>query len=201
MATFKPVLLSIGAWLQTGGYMRQSYISTTWLGITSEAILGIYPLFLYGWANDAWLQDPTHVRPSSQVLSSQHLSTGRQACVLGLQLLTPLQLLLLQLFIIYPIGQGSFSDGMPLGISGTFNFMLVSKLSITSCWYTHHMLGIASDAAYCWAMRLFYDDALHVPEEVDLLYLWRLSMVFASWKLDDVLIRAEWFEAYQTTSL
>eukprot|EP00531_Pseudo-nitzschia_arenysensis_P020583 CAMPEP_0116150790 /NCGR_PEP_ID=MMETSP0329-20121206/19746_1 /TAXON_ID=697910 /ORGANISM="Pseudo-nitzschia arenysensis, Strain B593" /LENGTH=347 /DNA_ID=CAMNT_0003647349 /DNA_START=369 /DNA_END=1409 /DNA_ORIENTATION=+ len=25
----------------------------------------------------------------------------------------------------YPIGQGSFSDGMPLGISGTFNFMLV----------------------------------------------------------------------------
>ena len=29
-------------------------------------------------------------------------------------------------FVIYPIGQGSFSDGMPLGISGTFNFMLVS---------------------------------------------------------------------------
>merc|ERR1712040_22366 len=28
-------------------------------------------------------------------------------------------------FIVYPIGQGSFSDGMPLGISGTFNFMLV----------------------------------------------------------------------------
>ena len=28
-------------------------------------------------------------------------------------------------FILYPIGQGSFSDGMPLGISGTFNFMLV----------------------------------------------------------------------------
>merc|ERR550532_2966710 len=28
-------------------------------------------------------------------------------------------------FIFYPIGQGSFSDGMPLGISGTFNFMLV----------------------------------------------------------------------------
>jgi photosystem II P680 reaction center D1 protein len=23
------------------------------------------------------------------------------------------------------VGQGSFSDGMPLGISGTFNFMLV----------------------------------------------------------------------------
>lgn len=24
-------------------------------------------------------------------------------------------------FIIYPIGQASFSDGMPLGVSGTFN--------------------------------------------------------------------------------
>jgi photosystem II P680 reaction center D1 protein len=36
------------------------------------------------------------------------------------------QLLLLHLvFLIYPIGQGSFSDGMPLGISGTFNFMIV----------------------------------------------------------------------------
>jgi photosystem II P680 reaction center D1 protein len=30
-------------------------------------------------------------------------------------------------FLVYPIGQGSFSDGMPLGISGTFNFMLVSN--------------------------------------------------------------------------
>jgi photosystem II P680 reaction center D1 protein len=28
-------------------------------------------------------------------------------------------------FLIYPIGQGSFSDGMPLGISGTFNFLIV----------------------------------------------------------------------------
>ena len=28
-------------------------------------------------------------------------------------------------FLVYPIGQGSFSDGMPLGISGTFNFMIV----------------------------------------------------------------------------
>ena len=28
-------------------------------------------------------------------------------------------------FLIYPIGQGSFSDGMPDGISGTFNFMIV----------------------------------------------------------------------------
>ncbi|KAI3820106.1 hypothetical protein L1987_13964 [Smallanthus sonchifolius] len=28
-------------------------------------------------------------------------------------------------FLIHPIGQGSFSDGMPLEISGTFNFMIV----------------------------------------------------------------------------
>ena len=28
-------------------------------------------------------------------------------------------------FLVYPFGQGSFSDGMPLGISGTFNFMFV----------------------------------------------------------------------------
>jgi photosystem II P680 reaction center D1 protein len=33
-------------------------------------------------------------------------------------------------FIIYPIGQGSFSDGMPLGISGTFNFMIVKQNNI-----------------------------------------------------------------------
>jgi photosystem II P680 reaction center D1 protein len=26
-------------------------------------------------------------------------------------------------FVVYPIGQGSFSDGMPLGIGGTFNFI------------------------------------------------------------------------------
>ena len=28
-------------------------------------------------------------------------------------------------FLVYPIGQGSFSDGMPLGISGTFNLSLI----------------------------------------------------------------------------
>jgi len=35
-------------------------------------------------------------------------------------------------FLIYPLGQGSFSDGMPLGISGTFNFMLVFQAETTS---------------------------------------------------------------------
>ena len=33
-------------------------------------------------------------------------------------------------FLVYPFGQGSFSDGMPLGISGTFNFMLVFQAMI-----------------------------------------------------------------------
>ena len=28
-------------------------------------------------------------------------------------------------FLVYPFGQGSFSDAMPLGISGTFNYMFV----------------------------------------------------------------------------
>ena len=35
-------------------------------------------------------------------------------------------------FIVYIIGQGSFSDGMPLGISGTFNFMMCFKLNTIS---------------------------------------------------------------------
>jgi len=34
-------------------------------------------------------------------------------------------------FLVYPFGQGSFSDGMPLGISGTFNLCLYSKQSTT----------------------------------------------------------------------
>jgi hypothetical protein len=33
-------------------------------------------------------------------------------------------------FVVYPIGQGSFSDGMPLGIGGTFNFMLVFQAMV-----------------------------------------------------------------------
>ena len=28
-------------------------------------------------------------------------------------------------FLIYSVGKGSFSDSMPLGISDTFNFMIV----------------------------------------------------------------------------
>jgi photosystem II P680 reaction center D1 protein len=47
-------------------------------------------------------------------------------------------------FIVYPIGQGSFSDGMPLGISGTFNFMLVFQAEHNILMHPFHMLGVAA---------------------------------------------------------
>ncbi|MCP4973363.1 MAG: photosystem II q(b) protein, partial [Prochlorococcus sp.] len=46
-------------------------------------------------------------------------------------------------FFIYPIGQGSFSDGMPLGISGTFNFMFVFQAEHNILMHPFHMLGVA----------------------------------------------------------
>jgi photosystem II P680 reaction center D1 protein len=46
-------------------------------------------------------------------------------------------------FLIYPIGQGSFSDGMPLGISGTFNYMLVFQAEHNILMHPFHMLGVA----------------------------------------------------------
>ncbi len=46
-------------------------------------------------------------------------------------------------FLIYPIGQGSFSDGMPLGISGTFNFMIVFQAEHNILMHPLHMLGVA----------------------------------------------------------
>jgi photosystem II P680 reaction center D1 protein len=45
-------------------------------------------------------------------------------------------------FIVYPIGQGSFSDGMPLGISGTFNFMLVFQAEHNILMHPFHMLEL-----------------------------------------------------------
>ncbi|PHU30032.1 Photosystem II protein D1 [Capsicum chinense] len=45
-------------------------------------------------------------------------------------------------FWIYPIGQGSFSDGMPLGISGTFNFMIVFQAEHNILMHPFHMLGV-----------------------------------------------------------
>jgi photosystem II P680 reaction center D1 protein len=47
-------------------------------------------------------------------------------------------------FVVYPIGQGSFSDGMPLGISGTFNFMLVFQAEHNILMHPFHMLGVAA---------------------------------------------------------
>ncbi|MEH1857893.1 MAG: photosystem II q(b) protein [Nostoc sp.] len=47
-------------------------------------------------------------------------------------------------FLIYPIGQGSFSDGMPLGISGTFNFMLVFQAEHNILMHPFHELGVAA---------------------------------------------------------
>jgi photosystem II P680 reaction center D1 protein len=46
-------------------------------------------------------------------------------------------------FLVYPVGQGSFSDGMPLGISGTFNFMLVFQAEHNILMHPFHMLGVA----------------------------------------------------------
>jgi photosystem II P680 reaction center D1 protein len=46
-------------------------------------------------------------------------------------------------FLTYPIGQGSFSDGMPLGIPGTFNFMLVFQAEHNILMHPFHMAGVA----------------------------------------------------------
>jgi photosystem II P680 reaction center D1 protein len=49
----------------------------------------------------------------------------------------------LSVFWIYPIGQGSFSDGLPMGISGTFNFMIVFQAEHNILMHPFHMLGVA----------------------------------------------------------
>merc|ERR1711966_405663 len=46
-------------------------------------------------------------------------------------------------FIVYPMAQGSFSDGMPLGITGTFNFMLVFQAEHNILMHPFHMAGVA----------------------------------------------------------
>ncbi len=45
-------------------------------------------------------------------------------------------------FLIYPISQGSFSEGMPLGISGTFNFMIIFQAEHNILMHPFHMLGV-----------------------------------------------------------
>ena len=44
--------------------------------------------------------------------------------------------------LIYPIGQGSFSDGLMLGISGTFNFMIVFSPEHNPLMHPFHMMGV-----------------------------------------------------------
>ncbi len=45
--------------------------------------------------------------------------------------------------LIYPIGQGSFADGLPLGIAGTFHFMLAFQADHNILMHPFHMLGVA----------------------------------------------------------
>jgi photosystem II P680 reaction center D1 protein len=45
--------------------------------------------------------------------------------------------------LVYPIGQGSFSDGLPLGIAGTFHFMLAFQGDHNILMHPLHMLGVA----------------------------------------------------------
>jgi len=47
-------------------------------------------------------------------------------------------------FIVYPIGQGSFSDGMLLGIRRTFNFMVVFQAEHNILIRPFHILGVSA---------------------------------------------------------
>jgi photosystem II P680 reaction center D1 protein len=45
--------------------------------------------------------------------------------------------------LVYPIGQGSFSEGLPLGIAGTFHYMLAFQAAHNILMHPFHMLGVA----------------------------------------------------------
>ncbi|MGB7415649.1 MAG: photosystem II q(b) protein [Thermosynechococcaceae cyanobacterium] len=45
--------------------------------------------------------------------------------------------------LVYPIGQGSFSEGLPLGIAGTFHFMFSVQADHNILMHPFHMLGVA----------------------------------------------------------
>ncbi|MBF1999242.1 MAG: photosystem II q(b) protein [Synechococcales cyanobacterium M58_A2018_015] len=45
--------------------------------------------------------------------------------------------------LVYPIGQGSFSEGLPLGISGTFHFMFAFQADHNILMHPLHMIGVA----------------------------------------------------------
>lgn len=44
--------------------------------------------------------------------------------------------------LVYPIGQGSFSEGLPLGIAGTFHFMLAFQANHNILMHPFHMIGV-----------------------------------------------------------
>ncbi|MEM7770969.1 MAG: photosystem II q(b) protein [Cyanobacteria bacterium P01_A01_bin.37] len=44
--------------------------------------------------------------------------------------------------LVYPIGQGSFSEGLPLGIAGTFHFMMAFQADHNILMHPLHMLGV-----------------------------------------------------------
>lgn len=46
------------------------------------------------------------------------------------------------ILLVYPIGQGSFAQGMPLGIVGTFNFMFAVQAEHNILMHPFHMLGV-----------------------------------------------------------
>ena len=68
----------------------------------------------------------------------------------------------LAVFLVYPFGQGSFSDGMPLGISGTFNFMFVFQAEHNILIYPF----ICSELRVCLAVLclLLCTEALLLPQ-------------------------------------
>lgn len=45
--------------------------------------------------------------------------------------------------LVYPIGQGSFSEGLPLGIAGTFHFMFAFQADHNIMMHPLHMIGVA----------------------------------------------------------
>jgi photosystem II P680 reaction center D1 protein len=45
--------------------------------------------------------------------------------------------------LVYPIGQGSFSEGLPLGIAGTFHFMFAFQAAHNIMMHPLHMIGVA----------------------------------------------------------
>ncbi len=44
--------------------------------------------------------------------------------------------------LVYPLGQGSFSEGLPLGIAGTFHFMFAFQSAHNIMMHPLHMLGV-----------------------------------------------------------